>query len=244
MVAGIVLGSIALFLLLLLLLPVKVHMEMQDEVSLTLKYGPIRIRLMPRPEKPEKEKKPEKQKKQKKAKKKGAHEEKKPNFFKRLKDAHGISGLLHLAVDLVRIATGTLRSLFSHVIVYHLYLSINVGSDNAAKTAIQHGKICAILESCARALIPVIPKKKRKDIRWSVLPDFVSESTKVNLLLEAGIRPLFVFGAVFRALYRFVRAYMRANERKKQRAQARQQQAAEQKRAVEQREAEQQQPNI
>lgn len=226
MIAGIVIGSIVLFLLLLLLIPVKVTATMEEELRLKLGYAFLRINILPAKEKPEdpekerekkrkkllkKEAKKKKKQKEKEDKKKGI--EPKPSFLKKLREQNGLSGLLRLAGGLVKIATTTLRHLFSHIVVYHLHLNLNIGTESAADTAVLHGKVCAFLDSCAAALMPIIPKKKRRDIKWRILPDFTSESTKIYLFAQAGIRPLFVFSAVFGALFRFIKAYAKMRVR-------------------------------
>ena len=221
MIAGIVIGSIVLFLLLLLLIPVKVTATMEDELRLKLGYAFLRFTILPakeKPEDPEKEREKKRKKLQKKeAKKKKKQKEKedkkkgiepKASFLKKLRQQNGLSGLLHLAGGLVKVATTTLRHLFSHIVVYHLHLNLNIGSENAADTAQLHGKVCAFLDSCSSLLMPVIPKKKRRDVKWCILPDFTSETTKIELFAQAGIRPLFVFSAVFGALFRFLRTYV------------------------------------
>ena len=86
MVVGIVLGSIALFLCLLLLCPLKLSLWYGEDLTLKIGYGPIRIRILPQKEQPEKIKK------EKKPKKEPPSEEKEPTFFQRLKEQHGISG--------------------------------------------------------------------------------------------------------------------------------------------------------
>ena len=222
MIAGIVIGSIVLFLLLLLLIPVKVTVTMEEELHLKLGYAFLRINILPAKEKPEdpekdrkkkrkkilkKEAKKKKMQKQKEDKKKGIQP--KPSFLKKLQKQNGLTGLLRLAGGLVKIATTTMRHIFSHIVVYHLHLNLSIGSENAADTAVTHGKVCGFLDSCAAALMPIIPKKKRRDIKWRILPDFTSESTKIYLFAQAGIRPLFIFSAVFGALFRFLKAYLK-----------------------------------
>lgn len=211
MVALIVIGSIVLFFLLLLLCPLKVTMRYREALSLTIQYAFIKIPILPAKEKPE----GEKPKKEKKPKPEEAEGEKKPSFLKKLKAQHGISGLLHLAKELTKLAGSTMKKLFSHVVVYHFHGDIRIGSDEAAKTAILYGKVCAVLEPCLAVLLPMVPKKKRKDVNLYVAPDFTSEVSDIGVYVQAGIRPLFLFSTVFGALFRFIRIYLAANKQAK-----------------------------
>ena len=138
MVVGIVLGSIALFLCLLLLCPLKLSLWYGEDLTLKIGYGPIRIRILPQKEQPEKIKK------EKKPKKEPPSEEKEATFFQRLKEQHGISGLLRLATEVTKLAASTMKKLFSHVVVYHLRGDIRLSAGDAADTAILYGRVCAV----------------------------------------------------------------------------------------------------
>lgn len=215
MVVGIVLGSIALFLCLLLLCPLKLSLWYGEDLTLKIGYGPIRIPILPKKERPEQ---PEKIKKEKKPKKEPPSEEKEPNFFQRLKEQHGLSGLLHLATEVTKLAASTMKKLFSHVVVYHLRGDIRLSAGDAADTAILYGRVCAVLQPCMAVLLPLVPKKKRKDVTMQVSPDFVSEDSHISVYAQVGIKPLFLLTAVFGALFRFVKIYLAANKAAKERA--------------------------
>lgn len=228
MAALIVVGSILLFLLLiflLLLCPIKVTVALREELSLSIQYGPIKIPILPA----KKTEKPAKEKKKKPKEEPEQAGEKKPSFFKKLKDQHGVSGLLYLAKGLLKLAGSTMKKLFSHVVVYHLSADIRIGSDDAAQTAIQYGRICAVAEPCMTLLLPLVPKKKRKDVQLYVAPDFTSEVSAYQVYAQVGIRPLFLFSAAFGALFRFIRIYLGAPKREQPAKEAKtEQQTAEQ----------------
>lgn len=218
----IVLSCVLAFLLLilgLLLCPLKITVLYRDQVNLTLQYGLIKIPILPGKEKPEKEKKKKKEK-PKKAKKPAEKKEdgkKKPGFLKSLKNKHGISGLLHLAKEILKIAGSTMKKFFVRFEIYHLHGDILLASGNAADTAVLYGKAVSILEPCVAVLMPLVPENKRKDVVLNVNPDFVSESSTINVYVQAGIRPWYVFGMVFSAIYQFIRVYMAANKAAKAR---------------------------
>ncbi len=215
MIAWIVIGGVVLFLALLLLCPLKVTLRYGEGITLVLRYAFLQFRLLPAKEKPEKQ-----PKKEKKPKKETPEGEKQPSFLQKLKAQHGVSGLLWLAKELTRLAGSTLKKLFSHVVVYHLHGDIRLATGDAAQTAILYGKACAVLEPCVAVLLPLVPKKKRRDVDLYVTPDFVSEVSDIRVYAQAGIRPLFLFSAAFGALFRFFRIYLAAGQRAKARADA------------------------
>lgn len=209
MVALIVIGGIVLFFLLLLLCPLKVTLRMEEELSLAVQYAFLKIPILPAKEKPEKEK----PKKEKKKQPEEAEGEKKPSFLKKLKDQHGVSGLIHLGKELLKLAGSTMKKLFSHVVVYHLRGDVRIGTGDAAETAILYGRVCAVVEPCMAVLLPMVPKKKRRDVYLYVAPDFASEVSDIKVYVQAGIKPLFLFSALFGALFRLIRVYLAANKR-------------------------------
>ena len=231
MVALIVIGSIVLFLLLLLLCPAKVIVRMMgDDLSVKLRYGFLTIKILPTKEKSEEqlrkieEKKKQKQREKKKKKeeakaekkrKKEAGEELPPSFIQKMKDQHGIRGLLSLAKGLIKIATGTVWNIAKHIVVYKLHLNIRVAGSDAAATAIQYGQISAAMEPCLAILLPAVPKQLRKDVWWNIEPDFVAESMSVQVDVRVGIRPIFIFSAVFGALFKLIRTFLAANKKAK-----------------------------
>lgn len=211
----IVLSCVLAFLLLilgLLLCPLKITVLYQDQVNLKLQYGPLKIPILPGKEKPEEEKKKEKPKKEKKSEQKTKDGKKKPGFLKKLKNKHGIGGLLSLAKEILKIAGSTMKKFFVHFEIYHLHGDILLASGNAADTAVLYGKAISILEPCLAVLLPLVPENKRKDVNLNVSPDFVSEKSTICVYVQAGIRPWYVFGMVFSAIYRFIRVYLAANK--------------------------------
>lgn len=225
----IVLSCVLAFLLLilgLLFCPLKITALYQDRLNLTLQYGPLKIPILPGKEKPKKEKKKEKPKKESKPEEKKAEDKKKPSFLKSLKNKHGISGLLQLAKEILKIAGSTMKKFFVHFEIYHFHGDILLASGNAADTAVLYGKAISILEPCVAVLMPLVPKNKRQDVVLNVNPDFVSETSTINVYVQAGIRPWFVFGMVFSAIYRFIRVYMAANKAAKARQEEKKAEAA------------------
>lgn len=230
----IVLSCVLAFLLLilgLLLCPLKVTVLYQEQVNLKLQYGPLKIPILPGKEKPEKakKKKKEKPKKEKKPEQKTKDGKKKPGFLKKLKNKHGIGGLLSLAKEILKIAGSTMKKFFVHFEIYHLHGDILLASGNAAATAELYGKAVSILEPCMAVLLPLVPENKRQDVNLNVSPDFVSEKSTICVYVQAGIRPWYVFGMVFSAIYRFIRVYLAANKAAEARKAERAAQAASQK---------------
>ena len=142
-----------------------------------------------------------------------------------MKEQHGIPGLLRLAKEVTKLATSAMKKLFSHLVVYHLRGDIRLSSGDAADTAILYGRVCAVLQPCMTVLLPLVPKKKRKDVKLQVSPDFASEDSHISVYAQVGIKPLFVLSAAFGALFRFVKVYLSASKAAKVRAEAKSQQS-------------------
>lgn len=214
MIAGIVIGSVLLFLFLLLLCPIKMTLRYRETLSLTIQYAFLKFTVLPAKEKPEWKQ----QKKEKKPEQKEKEEEKKPSFFERMKEQHGLSGLLHLAVELAKLAGSTMKKFFSHVVVYHLHGDIQIGTGDAAQTAILYGKTCAVLEPSMAVILAAVPEKKRRDVRWNVAPDFAAEQTEIGVYAQVGMKPLFILSVAIGALIRLIRIYLSQNKEAKSQA--------------------------
>ena len=123
-----------------------------------------------------------------------------------------------MATEVTKLAAFTMKKLFSHVVVYHLRGDIRLSAGDAADTAILYGRVCAVLQPCMTVLLPLVPKKKRKDVTMQVSPDFVSEDSHISVYAQAGIKPLFLLSTVFGALFRCIKIYLAANKTAKERA--------------------------
>lgn len=193
MIALYIILGILLLIFLILLIPVEIIAHYGDDLTLTLKVLFYRKVLLPQPEKPEKpkmekkEKKPEDKPKEKKEPKE--EKEKKSSYLTKLREKKGLSGVLSLLTGLAKIAGSTLKGLFSHLVIRRLDVGIALSSGDAASTAINYGRLCAVVYP---AVDVIVSSTVCRDYRVSLEPVFDDEKdTEITADLHAHLRPLF-----------------------------------------------------
>ena len=137
MIALYIIGGILLLIILLLLCPIVLSVKYVDErLSIRL----CGFRLLPQKEKPKKEKKRKKKKKEKEAKDPKKKKKKKSKIdFQYVK-------------TLITSATPAAKKVFRKIKIRKFRFIYICAGDDAAKTAIQYGRICAAVAS----LLPII----------------------------------------------------------------------------------------
>ena len=186
-----VFGCILLVLLLLLLCPVCVNFRYEESLNIRLRYLFFKKDLMPGTEKPT----PKVKKSAKTEKKEASKGQAGSTFsFKSLKDRHGISGLLSLLEDALRlIKTSTVR-LLSHLRLkkFDLYLCIG-GLEDAAAAAIQYGQLSAAVYSLCGGIFSLMPCK-RKGVTVDL--DYGTTESRAVATATLSMSPLFVLREV------------------------------------------------
>lgn len=204
MVALIVIGSILLFFAVLLFSPVVFAGRYDGEVFYA-KIHYLFLRITVAPPKPKEKPKPKKEKKPKPKPEPG--QEKKPSRFKQLvKNKGGLWAFLKMVTEIVKIALGELRRMFSHVVIYRMAVSIRIGGGDAASIAEQYGKACAVAYPSFLALSKITKCRQSKVL---VEPDFTAEQSTFSVDAKVGIRPWFVFAMAFSLLFKALRVYLR-----------------------------------
>ena len=142
-VLWILLGLLAAVFL-LLLVPVHADVRYREKLELDVRYLFLRRTLLPAPEEPQaekaeapsKEKKPEAQK-----------QKKNPMLEKlaRFKEAEGLSGLLHLAGDFLRLTGTSAAKIIRCLKIRDFDLYVLTGDEDAAAAAILYGQACAVV---------------------------------------------------------------------------------------------------
>ena len=184
-----------LLLVLLCLIRIRVFMQYDEEVRLRLKVLFVDLQLLPQPEKPKKKPKKKKEPKKKKpepepeaAEKK--EKEKKPNFLTKLKDKKGVTGIISLFKELAKIAAGTLKGIFSHIVIKKLVVGVALNAGDAASTAVQYGKICSAIYPSINIIAAITVCK---DYHVTLEPIFDDErDTEVYADIYAYIRVGFI----------------------------------------------------
>lgn len=217
-----ILLGIIIFFTLILLIPVKIDISSSDKTELYLKILFFKIKLSPRKKKikikkysvkaMEKARKKEEKKalaKQKKILKKKVKpqkvKEKKPSKIKEIfMHPTDIPAFITDIYDILSIIVGK----FSKRVKINIKeCDISLGTDNAAKTAILYGGVCAGINTLLSLLVQFTNYDDRDTENINVVPNFTSDKTNFNIYLRVSLRPgqllTFVFSIlpqIFRVL--------------------------------------------
>ena len=185
-VLWILLGLLAAVFL-LLLVPVHADVRYREKLELDVRYLFLRRTLLPAPEEPQaekaeapsKEKKPEAQK-----------QKENPMLEKlaRFKEAEGLSGLLYLAGDFLRLTGTSAAKIIRRLKIRDFDLYVLTSDEDAAAAAILYGQACAVVYPAAEALFTLTKCRRR---RVSVDLDYAVKTPAVQLAADVSIRPLF-----------------------------------------------------
>ena len=164
-----------LFLLALLLIyPVTVNICYLDELSLSVRWLFIKMKILPAKEKSDnKEKKTKDESKGGKETSKKAKKEKNKEEKKR-----SISETINIAADILRGLRTPFGKFFKHIKIRNLELEISAAADDSAKTAFNYTLIAAAV-SMLESQISKIFSLKTKSI--NVYPNFTKETTQIYL---------------------------------------------------------------
>lgn len=215
-----ILLGILLLIFLISLIRVQVFFFYSEDITLTLKLLFFKIKLLPQDEeKKKKEKKPKKEKKEKKKKeeeekpeKDKKEEKKKPSLLAKLKDKHGVTGLIDLFRSAANIATGMLKGIISHVVFEKLDVGIMLSGEDAASVALTYGKVCSALYPAINILAAATVCR---DYNISIEPVFDPEKpTEVYADVHVYLRIIFVLGAALKAGFRFLFLFLKAKFKK------------------------------
>ena len=196
-IVWVILGLLALIVL-LLQVPVRARFSYeQGEMALWVKYGPIRLQLFPKKEKPEKEEKKPKEKKKETPEKK-----KKPGKPRaKINRAQIFYALEKLPPILGRALKRTGRS----IRVRPLKVWVLVAGADPADTAELYGR----LEAALSAGLPVLEKAvwiREEDVR--LYPDFTQEQMDFIADVGVGLRPWRLVTMGVRALGSLLKWYL------------------------------------
>ncbi len=201
-VLGWILLGILGLMALLLLTPVSVRAKYEDALEVWLGLGPVKLRAFPPKKRKKAEKQPQKAKKtkEKKAKQK-PKTEKEP---KRSPLALEKPTLAQLP-DYLRLGADALGSMRRRILVRNFRLDLTLGGDDAAKTALNYGRVAALF-SILGPLLERAFRVRKRDV--SVEADFSGGPNRAAGEIEiaacplrlviAGLKLLFVFLALQR----------------------------------------------
>ena len=186
---------------------IRVNYE-NNKFTLAVQWAFIKMDLIPfglkkKEKKPAEEKKeeppPEEEKKEEAPKKKGS------NPFKTFYDNKGVEGIYELIYDLFSALAGFAGKIVRKIRLDEFFVYITVGSPDAAKTALDYGKISAAIYPCVGYICTHMPVGKY-DV--NVRPDFLLDKTQGELHSVISFRPIVLTNAgvalVFRLLFTVV----------------------------------------
>ena len=154
---------------------------------LILGIGPFKLKLADgkKREEPQKEAPPEPSKKKKpKKKKKKAEKEKKPKKQAKGQEQPPLTGVITSFRDLL---FGLLRNFRRHLKIEELRLRVLVASDDAAKTALEYGAVCALAEP-VHLLVLQAPRVRKDKVQVGVECDFLADKPEVDAEFCLSIR--------------------------------------------------------
>lgn len=206
--------AILIFILLLLHIKIKIVIDFGGEdVNLFLKILGIKITLMPKKDKKKKlkindysYKKINKKKKEKPKK----PEKKKPDVASSHDSGMSLGDKISLITDIVK---HLVKKFFGHLRIDITKIKINVGSPDAAKTAILYGVISQALAALIDVLSAITDVRNDKNADISVNADFTSEKTKAYIYMSFSLRVRHIFSIAFSTLFRAIGRMIKANNK-------------------------------
>ncbi len=209
MTALIVLLAIFLIIALIMIIRVKLIISyIGNDVKLTLKILGVPVRLLPR-----KRKKlrlsdysyksiTKRSKKEEKKKLKSEKKKKSDTKFEHKNEKQPLSDTISFIADLVKYL---LKKFFGHLRIDMTEITIRVGSDNAAKTAIMFGIVNQGVLALLKILDSVTNVRETKQCIVSVAPDYTSETIKANIKIAFSLRIWHAFSIAVGALIRYIK---------------------------------------
>ena len=183
MIAVYIILGILLLIGLALIIPIKIHIIVDEDFCVKLKYIFLNFKLYPK----------EKDEKKEKAKTDDA-KEKKPSaikeFTKNLISEKGIIDAIREIVSIIKELLAPFGPFFAKMSVDIKDLTVVVASTDAARTATYYGAICAAVYD----ILAVVDKKfklRRKNVK--VFSDFLSEKASIKANVIFGVKPIRLF---------------------------------------------------
>lgn len=205
-------------LLIISLIKIEITAEYKNKLKLIIKVLFIKKVIVKKfneekteQQKKKEEKKPQKkkQKKPKKGKKQKTENPKKENKspFRKFFEQQGISGLIEIVKQLLILIKGTFRYFFKHFKVHKLVVRITVAEDEASKTAINYGRVSAVVYPLIGQLAYALDFEEYK---VNVLCDF-DEGGKSNayLYMYGSVRIIFLIVLALKAAVRALKTYLK-----------------------------------
>lgn len=172
----------------LLSVPIKVKLEIGEKINLVVKYMFLKFEILPmgkkeKKPKEEKEEKPQEPKPEKVPKEKKP-KEKKPNALVQSIKAMDSDDRDQIIANLAHVLGLFGKNFMSSIVFDELDIYINVGSGDAATTAIKYGNLCQKLFPTL-GYICATNKVEKYDI--AIEPDFLAKNSDVEVYIDLSI---------------------------------------------------------
>lgn len=179
-----ILAGIILLFILILSIPVHVSFDYTDKIYLSVRYLFIKFDILPLSEKKPKKEKKKKEKPNKEPEEKKEEEppkEKKPNPILQMVKANGYDGMMLVISNLLDVLKIYGGKLFRSIVFNKVDIYVNVGTGDAAQTAIKYGKTCQKVYPfvgflCANNVV--------KEYDANVDVDFLANVTETEMSLD------------------------------------------------------------
>lgn len=211
MTALIVIAAIILFFAFLFFMPLVVYAHFDEELTVSVRYLFVKIRLLPEKEKKKKEKKPKPAKKKKEEKPDQNEEKDQTQLIKDILKKTGVSGFIEIVSELAgNIGKGAMN-IIHHVVISNLEITIKSGSDDAAQTAINYGYYSAALYPALGILMSVVKKYKKANVQ--IIPDFDNNKTTVYCRCKIKLKPWWIMLHGIKTLWHLLKQFIKLKKR-------------------------------
>lgn len=197
-----ILLSVILLIFFALLIPARICTEYKKEPKVTVKYLFFTIPLVPQKKKKKNEPKKNQEKKKPEDKKKKKEDSEAVKYIKSLYNDKGLDGILSMITELAKLASGSLKGLFKHILFKKFDLNITVAADDAAAAAIRYGQVCAAAYPAVSLILNTV---RYKDYNVNITVDFDLKEPVIDFKTQANIIPIFAVTEAVKLLLGFVK---------------------------------------
>ena len=188
---------LALFML-LLVIPVYLRITFRGELTIRIRIGGIPFRLYPRREKSVREEISKAKKTERRSK---AESGKKLSTLSKMLKEDGVRAVISYYTSLAQLLTAEAKRFFRAVTVDHLRIHLIVASGDAAETAQNYGRACAVVFP-AEALLESGMRIRHRSVRLE--PDFLASKGRAELDIRLHAVPIRLLWTLLRSFISFL----------------------------------------
>lgn len=190
MIALFIIGGILLLIIFLLVSSVSVHIKHDEQTTVTVRYLFFKKSVSSDDENVSKSHKKR-------------SEKQKPDYLKTLFKEKGAAAAVKELVSILKSCVKSLGSPIKHLRVPEFSLLISVATDDAAKTAVEYGAVCAAVFPCLNAARNIF--KFGSSTAVSVESDFCSTESRIKLETVLKLRLVYLLCAAIKILFAVIK---------------------------------------